>query len=104
MPSPSIFREPSTQRGIVWVVSGLVVLVQTFLGESSVDTASVMSRVEFWTGLAMTIAGALGFLPDRPSNGKPNESIAVESSVAGAPRMQSGLPSDRTPPTSGWNG
>jgi len=58
-------REPSTKRGIVMLITGGVVLYQTFWGSGQIDIDTVLARVDWWLGIGLTIVGMLGFLPDR---------------------------------------
>jgi len=57
------FREPSTRRGVVWLIGGGYILYKAFSGEA-VDVDHVINRVDFWLGVVMAIAGGLGLLPD----------------------------------------
>ena len=61
------FREPSTKRGIVMIITGGVVLYQTFWGSGPVNIDALSARIDWWLGIGMTIVGMLGFLPDRDS-------------------------------------
>ena len=48
-------KEPSTKRGIVWLVAGIAVLCGYELAPE---------QIEKWIGLAMMVAGLMGWLPD----------------------------------------
>lgn len=50
-------KEPSTKRGIIWLIAGTAVL---FGYELSPE------KIEQWIGIAMMIAGLMGWLPDEP--------------------------------------
>ena len=58
-------REPSTKRGIVMLITGGMVVYQTFWGSGQIDIDSLLARVDWWLGIGLTIVGMLGFLPDR---------------------------------------
>lgn len=58
-------REPSTKRGIVMLITGCVVVYQTFWGSGQIDIDSLLARVDWWLGIGLTIVGMLGLLPDR---------------------------------------
>lgn len=60
------FREASTKRGIVWILAGLIVIYKTARGQNF-DINAMLDKVDFWTGIAMNIAGAFGLLPDEKS-------------------------------------
>jgi len=61
------FREPSTKRGIVMLVTGAVVLYQTLGGTGVGDIDATVARVDWWLGVGLSLAGLLGLLPDRPA-------------------------------------
>ena len=52
---PARLKEPSTKRGIVWLVAGSAVLCGYELAPE---------QVEKWIGIAMMVAGVMGWLPD----------------------------------------
>jgi hypothetical protein len=60
-------RESSTKRGIVWIIGGGWILIQAWRGQS-VNPDALFSKLDFWLGIVMTIAGAFGLLPDEPKN------------------------------------
>ena len=60
------FREASTKRGIVMVVTGCITLYNIMFGTGASDIDVLMHRVEWWIGIGITIVGMLGFLPDQP--------------------------------------
>lgn len=59
-------REPSTKRGIVMIITGSVVLYQTFWGSGQVNIDALSARIDWWLGVGMTIVGMLGLLSDVP--------------------------------------
>lgn len=60
-------REPSTKRGIAMMITGAIVLYQTFWGSGQVNIDTLSARIDWWLGVGMTIVGLLGLLPDRDS-------------------------------------
>ena len=61
------FRETSTKRGIVMIITGCTVLYQTIWGSGQVNIDALFSRVDWWLGVGLNIVGMLGLLPDRDS-------------------------------------
>mgnify|MGYP000999519453 CR=1 FL=1 len=61
------WSEPSTRRGLVLLVGGGAALYNAFAG-GHLDVDSLMRSVDGWLGLAITMAGLLGFfVKDEPS-------------------------------------
>lgn len=61
------WSEPSTRRGLVLLVGGAAALYNAFAG-GHFDVDSLMRSVDGWLGLAITMAGLLGFfVKDEPS-------------------------------------
>ena len=90
------FREPSTKRAIVWIVGGVVVLVQIIRGQA-VDADALLNRIDTWIGVAMTVAGLFGLLPDAPVEKKDAlPPIELQSRPAPAPELRH----DALPPAS----
>lgn len=58
-----LLREPSTKRGIVWMIGGGYVLYKAWSGQS-VDADAISKSIDFWLGVVMTVAGGFGLLPD----------------------------------------
>ena len=119
------FREPSTKRAIVWIIGGVVVLVQIIRGQA-VDADALLNRIDTWIGVAMTIAGLFGWLPDAPVE-KPKDALppielqAQPTPAAPARQLHATVPpraqarprsvagadaavSHRPPDEPGWNG
>lgn len=69
----ALWREPSTKRGAVMLITGGAVLYQAVFGSGEIDVAGMESRIERWIGIGMMMAGLLGWLPDAPRE-KSNES------------------------------
>lgn len=76
----SLWREPSTKRGVVMFITGGAVLYQAVFGSGDVDVAGMESRIERWIGIGMMLAGLLGWLPDTPKE-KANESTAADQTT-----------------------
>ncbi len=62
----ALWREPSTKRGCVMLVTGAAVLYQTLFGNGVADVAGLETSIERWIGVGMMLAGFLGWLPDTP--------------------------------------
>lgn len=62
----AMWREPSTKRGAVMLVTGGAVLYQTLFGNGVADVAGLETSIERWIGVGMMLAGLLGWLPDTP--------------------------------------
>jgi hypothetical protein len=60
----ALWREPSTKRGCVMLVTGGMVLYQTVFGGGTADIAGLEMLIERWIGVGMMLAGLLGWLPD----------------------------------------
>lgn len=105
-------KEPSTKRGIVWLLAGIAVLCGYELDPE---------RIERWIGAAMFIAGLMGWLPDAKQELPPIElqgrvaadpnGPSVVNGPAGIERMQrmqpDYQPKEPTQPVdlhNGWNG
>lgn len=61
------FREPSTKRGIVMIITGCTVLYQTIWGSGVINIDVLFSHIDWWLGVGLNIVGMLGLLPDRDS-------------------------------------
>ncbi len=61
------FREASTKRAIVMVITGCITLYNIVFGSGASDVDVLVHRVEWWMGIGITIVGMLGFLPDQPT-------------------------------------
>lgn len=70
----SLWREPSTKRGVVMFITGGAVLYQAVFGSGEIDVAGMESRIERWIGVGMMLAGLLGWLPDAPKE-KPDDRL-----------------------------
>jgi len=60
----TLWREPSTKRGVVMFITGGAVLYQAVFGSGEIDVADMETRIERWIGIGMMLAGMLGWLPD----------------------------------------
>ena len=67
------FREASTKRGIVMLVTGSIVLYRVVWGTGAGDVDALWARVEWWLGTGITVVGLLGLLPDAPPTLPPVE-------------------------------
>lgn len=61
------FREASTKRGIVMIITGCITLYNVTFGSGVGDIDALMQRIAFWIGTGITIAGMFGLLPDQPA-------------------------------------
>lgn len=108
------FREPSTKRGIVMIITGGIVLYQIFWGSGSVDVDRILARVEWWLGVGLTLVGMLGLLPDQPPRNPQERTRATDlppidfvGRAAPDERLRQSLPPGRhldADADSGWNG
>lgn len=61
------WREASTKRGLVLLIGGAAALYNAFAG-GHFDVNAIMSHADTWLGIAVTVAGLLGFfVKDEPS-------------------------------------
>lgn len=67
------FREASTKRGIVMILTGGIVLYQVIWGTGAGDIDALWAKVDWWLGTGITLAGVLGLLPDAPPTLPPVE-------------------------------
>ena len=63
-------KEASTKRAIVWIIGGCFILFQAFRGKP-IDADAVFSKLDIWLGIIMSVAGALGLLPDEKNSDLP---------------------------------
>jgi hypothetical protein len=94
------FREPSTKRGIVMLLTGGIVLYQLFTGDE-VRIDDLAAKVEWWIGIGITVAGVLGLLPDTSSSSPalpPIEFVgrAESGTASGSSDATAGVDADRT--------
>ena len=105
-------REASTKRGLVMTITGGIVLYQTVFGSGTPDIDALLSKVEWWIGAGITLAGLLGVtLPDEPKTPalppielQGNSHSDIADYYADPDRLRPDLPPKSETPTTGFNG